>query len=295
MTAQSSISAVSQILPTLIHIQTHLDEEISLTHLADQANLSPYYFHRLFKSVTGETPKAYTQRLRLEQSAMQMLLREATLLEIALSCGFRSHETFTRAFKRHFGVPPKTYRKQRHLQTDIPSAGEREPLNRRTQTYEISRTAVQKIRPLPMIFIRNLGPYVDVDPNIFDRLIAWAQARGLYKGDNLVLGIGHDAPNITPPEKLRFDACLVIAEPVKAGGEIGFQYSPGGTFAVTSYTGPLGRTLEEAYEAIFTQIMQLKGYTLIGLPIIELYRSTMIETDFTLNHVDIYIPVEKKG
>ena len=266
MTAQTSFSAVSQILPTLIYIQTHLEEAIPLTALAEQAHLSPYYFHRLFKSATGETPKAYTQRLRLEQSALHMLLREATLLEIALSCGFRSHETFTRAFKRHFGVTPQAYRKQRHLQTEIQPQGERETLNRHTETYEISRTTVQKIRPLPIIFIRNLGPYVDVELSIFERLIAWARDRGLYKGDNLVLGIGHDGPNITPPEKLRFDACLVVDAPVKPEGEVGFQSSPGGTFAVTSYTGPFGRTLEEAYEAIFVQIMQLKGYTLIGLP-----------------------------
>ncbi len=223
------------------------------------------------------------------------MIRKATLLEVATSCGFRSHETFSRAFKRHFGMTPRGFRKQRHLLSEITQPGDRETLNHHTQSYKISRTTVQKIHPLPVIFIRNLGPYVDVDLMIFDRLVAWAQQAGLYTGDNLIFGIGHDGPNITPPDKLRFDACLSVDGPVKPAGDIGFQHSPGGTFAVTSYTGPFGPTLEQAYEEIFGQIMQLKGVNIIGLPIIEMYRSTMIDTDYTLNHVDIYIPVQKKG
>ena len=109
----------------------------------------------------------------------------------------------------------------------------------------------------------------------------------------MLLGIGHDGPNITPPEKLRFDACLQVDGPVKTDGEIGYQTTPSGTFAVTSYTGPFGPTLEGAYEQIFNQVVQLKGYTLIELPIIEIYRTTTIDPDYTLNHADIYIPVEK--
>jgi AraC family transcriptional regulator len=294
MTNITTNPTLPQILPILIHIQTHLDEKISLNTLAERAHLSPFHFHRVFKSATGETPKTYTQRLRLEKSAFQMLLREATILEIAVSCGYRSHETFSRAFKRHFGLTPQMYKRKRAFQQASPPPGKREPLNRHTQDYEISRTTVQTIRPLPVIFIRHLGPYVDVDPTLFDRLIAWAKGQGLYTGDNVLLGIGHDGPNITPPEKLRFDACLQVDRPVKPDGEIGYQTTPGGTFAVTSYTGPFGPTLERAYEQIFGQIIQLKRYTLVGLPIIEIYRTTTIDPDFTLNHADIYVPVEKK-
>lgn len=294
MAVHPTFSALTQILPTLIHIQTHLDEELSLASLAELAHLSPYYFHRVFKSATGETPKGYTQRLRLERSAIQMMIREATLLEIAVNCGFRSYETFNRAFKRHFGLTPRAYRRQHHPMPDTPASAEREPLNRHTDSYEISSTTVQQIRSLPVIFIRNLGPYAEVDLTIFDRLIAWANTHGIYRRDNLVLGIGHDGPNVTPPEKLRFDACLQVDGPVSPAGEIGFQHTRGGAFAVTSYTGPFGPTLEEAYLEIIGQILLLKGISLIGLPILEIYRSTMIDTDFALNHVDIYVPVEKK-
>jgi AraC family transcriptional regulator len=295
MTDTHPFQALPQILPILIHIQTHLDEGISLHTLAERANLSPYHFHRVFKSATGETPKGYTQRLRLERSAFQMMVREATILDIAVSCGYRSHETYSRAFKRHFGLTPKVYRRKRaHLRASPPPA-KREPLNWHTQDYEISRTTVQTIRPLPVIFIRHLGPYVDVDPTLFDRLIDWAKEKGLYTGENLLLGIGHDGPNVTPPEKLRFDACLQIDGPVKPTGEIGFQTTPGGSYAVTSYTGPFGPTLERAYEQIFGQILQLKGYTLIGLPIIEIYSTTTIDPDYSLNHADIYVPVEKNN
>ena len=60
--------------------------------------------------MVGESPKQYTLRLRLEQAAARLATRDASVLEIALGTGFKSHEVFTRAFGRHFGVTPTAYR-----------------------------------------------------------------------------------------------------------------------------------------------------------------------------------------
>lgn len=58
----------------------------------------------------GETPKQYAERLRLQRAAGELLLGERSVLEIALSTGFASHEVFTRAFRRLFGCTPTAYR-----------------------------------------------------------------------------------------------------------------------------------------------------------------------------------------
>ncbi|NJN55627.1 MAG: hypothetical protein HC804_13270 [Anaerolineae bacterium] len=73
-----------------------------------------------------------------------------------------------------------------------------------------------------------------------DDLLHWADCNGLYTGDNLLLGVGHDDPGITPPDKVRFDMCLTVPEPFLPDGEIGYQELPGGHYATASYIGPFG-------------------------------------------------------
>ena len=108
--AQSPAQAklLERLLPVLVYIQARLDEDLSLAVLAAEASLSPHHFHRMFRGLVGETPERYCQRLRLERAAFQLLVyRRASILETALDCGFKNHETFTRAFGQHFGVSPR--------------------------------------------------------------------------------------------------------------------------------------------------------------------------------------------
>ncbi len=283
-----------RLLPILVYIQTSLEEDLSLEQIAARAGMSAYHFHRIFRQTVGETLKQYTQRLRLERAAHELRIRRAAVLDVALDVGFQSHETFTRAFKRQFGVRPKDFRGNGRLSHQAHPSPPPEPLNKYTTQYQLSKVRVQQLNSIPLAFIRNLGPYVDVDITLFDQLLAWAQASQLYTGDNLLMGIGHDAPDVTPPDKLRYDACLTVPKPFQAEGKIGYQPLPAGTFAIVTYIGPYGPTLEQAYLEIFQQVTQLARYNIIGLPIIEIYRTTHINPEYDLNQTDICIPVAKK-
>lgn len=281
------------LLPILAYIQSHLDEDLSLAQMAEKAALSPYHFHRLFHETIGETPKQYTQRLRLERAAFDLKIREATVLEIALNLGFKAPETFTRAFKRWFGVTPKQYR------ISYGRALEQRPqlnsalLNELATQTSCSRVTIQKLKPIPVAFIRYFGAYENVDHTQYDKLIDWVDAHGLYTGDNLLLGVGHDDPNITPKDKVRFDICLSVPDPFQPEGNIGFQTIPGGHFATMTYIGPLDAQFAQVYHIFFHRLGQIKNIELIGLPVIEIYRTTRINPAYALNETDIFIPVRK--
>ncbi|MAU02087.1 MAG: AraC family transcriptional regulator [Anaerolineaceae bacterium] len=283
------------LLPILAHVQSHLDADLSLAELAEKAALSPYHFHRLFRGTIGETPKQYTQRLRLERAAFDLKIRDATILEIALNWGFQAPETFTRAFKRWFGVTPRQYRTSygRSLHQQHPT--NTTLLNTLATKTSCSRVTIQKLKPIPVAFIRHLGAYEKVDTGQYNTLINWADAHGLYTGDNLLLGVGHDDPNITPTEKVRFDICLSVDEPFRADGNIGCQTLPGGHFATMTYIGPLDAGFDQVYHNFFQQLAQIKNIELIGLPVIEIYRTTRINPAYALNETDIFIPVRKVG
>lgn len=91
------------------YIERHLSEPITLNALAREAGYSPWYAARLFKEGTGKSPFAYIRALRLTNAAL--CLRDGTdkVVDVALDFLFDSHEGFTRAFTRQFGVAPKRY------------------------------------------------------------------------------------------------------------------------------------------------------------------------------------------
>jgi AraC family transcriptional regulator len=98
------------ILELLREIGTRLDVDVSLAVLAERAGWSPFHFHRAFHRTVGETPKRYTQRLRLEGAAARLITTDEPIVSIAARAGFASHAVFTRAFRRHFGRAPAAYR-----------------------------------------------------------------------------------------------------------------------------------------------------------------------------------------
>ena len=108
-----------RIIPALIHIQAHLDQDLSLDLLADEVRLSKYHFHQLFRRVTGETPKSYVDRLRLERAAVQLRIRRAD--RVGNRVGMRLPESRD--------VQPGISRSIRHvaarLSTAVVSSGER--------------------------------------------------------------------------------------------------------------------------------------------------------------------------
>ena len=84
---------------------------LTLTTLADEAGYSRAHFLRMFRAATGQTPHQYLLSLRLENAVHMMKVRSATLVDIAVACGFSSHTHFTKMFRSRFGVLPSEYRR----------------------------------------------------------------------------------------------------------------------------------------------------------------------------------------
>jgi AraC family transcriptional regulator len=98
-------------------------EDVSLSALAKLAHRSPFNLHRRFVAVAGETPKAYTSRVRLDRAAADLLATDRPAAVIAADHGFASQEVFTRAFTRRFGMNPRTYRARGLHDPDDRAAG----------------------------------------------------------------------------------------------------------------------------------------------------------------------------
>ena len=106
------------------HLAEALDDhETSADDLARRFHFSRYHFDRMISSVAGEPPQALRRRILLERAAYRMVSSAAPLIDIAVEAGYGSHEAFTRAFAKAYGVPPVVWRqKPGHLQLEAPSA-----------------------------------------------------------------------------------------------------------------------------------------------------------------------------
>lgn len=90
------------------------NEALTLRSLAQQLGYSEFHTTRRFKEVSGMPLRDYLRTRRLAFALKEVRDGDASLLDIALDHGFSSHEAFTRAFKRTFGVTPSAYRADPH-------------------------------------------------------------------------------------------------------------------------------------------------------------------------------------
>lgn len=93
------------------YINEHLAEPITLRMLASAANYSPWHSSRIFKELIGKTPFEYIRALRLSRAAVELRTGNAKITDVAFDFVFDSHEGFTRAFSKQFGMSPNYYRK----------------------------------------------------------------------------------------------------------------------------------------------------------------------------------------
>ena len=87
---------------------------ISLNSMASAADLSPAFFHRVFKTIMGETPWEYLNRTRLNNARLYLENTPYSIEVISQKCGFSSRQYFDTAFKKGVGVTPALFRKSIH-------------------------------------------------------------------------------------------------------------------------------------------------------------------------------------
>ncbi len=97
------------------YMKEHLDTPLSLADLAARANLSPGFFHKVFKALKGMTPARYLLSLRMRKAKDLLTQTNTPLSEIALSCGFGSQAYFNYIFSKNTALTPKQYRTKHRI------------------------------------------------------------------------------------------------------------------------------------------------------------------------------------
>ena len=270
MTSKSFETNRVRILRVQLYIEEHLDEDLSVERLAAVAHVSPFHFHRIFRANVGEGVAEYVRRIRIEAAAIALKSTSDSVTTIALDAGYGSHEAFTRAFRRRFGVSPLDCRNNHLL-----NAKEQET---KTMSGEITtrEVRVETIDPLRVAFLRFVGPYEGCGPT-FDRLMGWAGPKGLLGPGTKVLAVCHDDPDVTPADKLRLDCCFTVPEDFEAVEDLQVQTIPAGECVVLTHRGPY-TGLKEAYGWLYGEWLSTSGREFANQPPFEIYTNNPSDT-----------------
>jgi AraC family transcriptional regulator len=188
------------------HVDTHLCDDLRLEHLAPLAAFSPFHLHRLFHCWTGETLRDFVRRRRLETAGIRLHHEPGlSILEIALSCGFSSAETFSRSFRQHFGLSPSAWRGHPSLGSQAGT----QPIDI-GQDLRLESVALRSFPAREVLYWRARGDYADMVDSLWARFLPWVRSIGLE--NQPLLGMGLDDPAITAARHQRYDTCVVLPE-----------------------------------------------------------------------------------
>jgi len=231
-------------------------EAPSLKELAEAAAFSPFHFHRIYRELTGETPAETLARERLSRAAALLarggLARGGlAVAEVARACGYGSAAAFTRAFRAAYGLPPATYRD---------SGGIGAPLPTPTLNQQESAMFDIQIREEPALRLATL-PHRGANTAIgttFDRVMAWAAARGLVDAETRFIALYHDDPESIAEADLRSEAGLTVGPEVVASEGVTLHHLPPTRVAVLVFKGPYAE-LESAYTRLYREWLPASG------------------------------------
>jgi AraC family transcriptional regulator len=266
--------------PLLAFAAAHLDEDVSLASLAARAGLSAFHLHRVFSATAGETPKQYTLRLRLGRAAAMLLTGNDSVLNVALACGFQSHEAFSRAFRRRFGMTPRDYRARgftpgpeqteehaRLVNRVGPCVGLfRMSENGRSQRSDMAYSIEKKeLSPQPVLVVRRRVKPTEIAATlaeVLQQVFLYAQRTGTALAGQPFTRYLDWGPGL-----LTIEAGMPVAAVRRdISGEAGIlgDELPGGPVAATTHAGPYDK-LPEAHAAVQVWI-EAQGLATAGAP-----------------------------
>ena len=255
------------------------DGEVSLDVLAARAGWSPFHFHREFRKIVGETPKRYMLRLRLERAAARLATGTDPVVSIAADDGFASHEVFTRAFRRQFGITPSAYRREASAGVGAASRARHVALTDATGPcvglYHLHVVPQPRRLSMPMLSIerRDLSPahVLIVRARCARHELAKTMAECFGKAFPYAMGTGVPLAGrpftrylSTGPGLFTIESGCVMASPAPGSGEVEAATLPGGPVVVAMHGGSYD-TLSETY-AEMERWMEKNGLNPGGAP-----------------------------
>ena len=273
---------VQRINKVVAYINNHLDETLDLKTLANEAALSDFHFHRIFKALKNEAIGGYITRLRLEATARLLRYTALTIEEIAFNIGYETPASLSKAFKKQYGISPTEYRTNKDTYIM-----KKEIIN---PNLALKTPKIVTLEPKNLIYVALTGAYGSLEyGKAYEQLWAVIKAQKLFTKGIESICISYDDPKITEGSLQRSDVCLAIHKPATPQDEVSCKTLAGGKYAVFFYQGCY-ENLSQVYDTAVRWVIDHQ-YTLREEPFFEKYLNDARRTPKEKLKTEIYIPI----
>lgn len=238
-----------------------------LDKLAALAHFSRFHFHRVYRSITGETVAATVRRVRLAQATRLLGRGRPSVTEIGLDAGYESPQAFSRAFHQFAGHSPQAFRSQMRATAAAP-------------------VQVESLAAIEVLALQHRGPFATI-PHTHRQLrrslgervpSAWL---GLVWGEPDLEGLGGE-----------FRYCVAAAgvDAQAEAAELEAISIPAGWYAVHTLAGPYTQ-IAATFDALYAAWLPRSGYEPDDRPALERYRNSPLTAAPDALLTDLMIPV----
>jgi len=105
----------------LTYIEHNFQNEITIEDIAGVCGLNRTYFGKIFKEALGKTPQEFLLNYRMLKAAELLKLTSLSIGDIGLAVGYANQMHFSRAFKNNYGISPREWRYQNHVNNTVDS------------------------------------------------------------------------------------------------------------------------------------------------------------------------------
>lgn len=295
---ESALDYRKPVFKAMDYISHHLDDNPGLDEVAAAAAISTFHFHRIFKTMVGETIAGFTRRLRMERAARRLLASpQSDITTLALAAGFSSSQNFAKAFRLHFAMSPSEYRQQQGGNWKSKIGNDPLPfdtydglvMHSVTEHPGLLQGASVRLMPARRVaYMRRLGPYgkETCEQAHRDLLALFASDEAMTPAGTLSLY--WDIPDITDETRCRTDVCIELGPEIPAGRQLTTQTITAGPYAVCQFIAR-GDQLVACWETAFRWVVG-QGLNCDDRPCYEQYH---VGTDPDREHYvfDICIPL----
>ena len=273
---------IQRINKVVAYINNHLDETLDLKTLANEAALSDFHFHRIFKALKGEAIGGYITRLRLEATARLLRYTALTIEEIAFNIGYETSASLSKTFKKQYGISPTEYRTNKDTYIM-----KKEIIN---PDLALKTPKIVTLEPKNLIYVALTGAYGSLNyGKAYEQLWAVIKAQKLFTKGIEPICISYDDPKITEGSLQRSDVCLAIHKSATPQEEVSCKTLAGGKYAVFFYQGSY-ENLSQVYDTAVRWVIDHQ-YTLREEPFFEKYLNDARRTPKEKLKTEIYIPI----
>jgi AraC family transcriptional regulator len=287
------------------HIDGHIAEPLTGDLLAEQAAMSRFHFHRIFRAFFGTTVAGYITWRRLQRACELLAADPSSVLDVALAVGYDSAQALAKAMRRELDTTPTAVRAgaqpawQRLFERRAAPLPDGDDAMLKPQFVDCPELHVLTATGRGM----DNGDMTRAAKQGFGELLPAIGRAGLMPRMQSCLAMFPDEPQGKDDQQARmltgavFDHSLLnrsgsVARPeIELSGTLRWMQQPAGRYAVFTHIGPYS-ALHESWTFVYRDWLPATGYPLRDVPPFELYVTNPETTPPAQSRTDLYLPLE---